>query len=100
MMSTAVALIAATFMCRVQGLGLDIGPKSNNSAHRRLQRNVMGGRLCSTSITLLSDGQACDYQGSVLGTYVMTSEMHRKWTTWKMKSEKFLYRSPLGNNTI
>ena len=64
-------------MYRVQGLGLDIGPKSNNSAHRRLPRNVTG-RYCSTSITISSDGQACDYQGSVLGTYVMTSEMHRK----------------------
>ena len=97
MMSTAVALIVASFMYRVQGLGLHIGPKTYNSTHRRLPRNVMG-LYCSTSITISSDGQACDYQGSVLGTYNMTSEMHRKWPTWKMKSQRFLYRSPLGNN--
>ena len=69
---------------------------TDNSTRRRLPRNVMG-RGCSTSITISSDGPTCQVQGSVLGTYIMTSTMVMRWPTWQMRSDRFVYRCPCAN---
>ena len=75
---------------------LDRLVKFDNSTRKRLPRNAMG-RGCSTSITISSDGPTCQIQGSVLGTYIMTSTMVMRWPTWQMSSERFVYRCPCAN---
>ena len=69
----------------------DILPLSNNSSSQRLSGDTFG-RNCSNSITISSDGLACQFQESLLGTYYKTSKIVRNWPTWKIDPQRLLHR--------